>query len=48
MTSIQGAAYVLVRLSEPVQSPTVASQNFYFMIISRFLSKLLMTIKDIF
>ena len=48
LSFIQGAAYVLVRLSEPVQSPTVASQNFYLMFISRFLSKPLSAIIDIF
>ena len=39
---IQGVAYVLVQLSETVQSLAIISQKFYFLLISRFLSKLFM------
>ena len=39
---LQGVTYVLVRLSETVQSLAIISQKFYFLLISRFLSKLFM------
>ena len=45
---LQGAAYVLVQLSEPVQSLKVVSQKFCFKLKSRFLSKLFMIAKYIF
>ena len=46
--TIQGASKVLVRLSEPVQSLTLMSQKFYFMLISRCLSKNFMITEYIF
>ena len=45
---LQGASKVLVRLSEPVQSLMLMSQKFYFMLISRFLSKDFMITEYIF
>ena len=42
---IQGAAYVMVRLSEAILSPRLISQKIYFMIIRRFYSKLHFVIK---
>ena len=44
--NIQGASYVLVRLSEAVLSLRVTSQKFCLVIISRLLSKLHIIIKE--